>query len=113
MLLAINIIWLLTGVLLLVAFVIRREPLRNLFVPSQRWAQVVEVVIMAAFVGAAALNTYERMYGSGPRSVYGVPLTALAGLPLAVFVCVRLFCLYVMEKQRQPSIPGRRTGEEH
>jgi hypothetical protein len=70
------------------------------------------VVIMAVFVGAAGLNTYERIYGPGPRSVYGVPLTALAGLPLALFVCMRLFCLYVIEKQLQPSIPDRRTGEE-
>jgi hypothetical protein len=113
MLLAIDIIWLLTVVLLLVAYFNRREPLRNLFLPSQRWAQVVQVVIMAVFVGSAALNTYERMYGPGRRSIFGVPITALAGLPLAVFICVRLFCLYVMEKERQPSIPGRRTGGEH
>jgi hypothetical protein len=113
MLLAIDIIWLLTGVLLLVAFLIRREPLRKLFLPSQRWAQVVQVVILVVGVGAAVLNLYDRMNEHGPRSVYGVPLMALAGLPLAAYICVRLFCLYFIEKEHQPSTPGRRTGEEH
>ena len=97
MLLAIDIIWLLTGLLLLAVFYIRRETLRNLFSLVQRWTQLVYVIILASVVGASLLHLYDRTYGPGPRSVLEVPVTTLAGLPLAIFICVRLFCLYVIE----------------